>query len=102
MALPFTTAYTNSDDDFRKRVLAILEAQSYAISAALAMASRDASHVEALTHEQLRIRNTLSEMFPKNDRDKGYVDQVIGSIFEDARRINTHVFPWEKSEQSPE
>lgn len=105
MARTFSMAYDNIPDGFQKRVEATLEAQSLAISAALAFIARYAEHDEALGHikHQLDVlANTNKQLYPINERDRLFAMDHVGTIFKDAEAMKNVEFPWDNPENQPE
>ncbi|WP_150101655.1 hypothetical protein [Achromobacter xylosoxidans] len=98
MARTFSMAYKDTPQDFQKRVEATLEAQSLAISAALAFIARYAKHDEALTHIRMQLDGLAQankQLYPMDERDKFYAMEHIGTIFRDAEQMKDVEFPWD-------
>ncbi|MEN4917558.1 hypothetical protein ABE485_02715 [Achromobacter spanius] len=105
MARTFSTAYDNIPNGFQKRVEATLEAQSLAISAALAFIARYAKHDEALAHIRIQLDGLAQankQLYPMDERDRLYAMQHIGTIFTDAAKMKDVEFPWDNPSKQPE
>ncbi len=105
MARTFSMAYKDTPQDFQKRVEATLEAQSLAISAALAFIARYAKHDEALGHirHQLdALADANKQLYPINERDRLFAMEHVGTIFKDAESMKNVEFPWDNPAERPE
>lgn len=95
MARTFSMAYDEKTlEGFSKRMYAMLEAQSLAISAALALAATNDPHPQALAHAQLRISQTQPKIH--NNIDQTMISAHLGDIFTDARKQLEIQFEWDK------